>query len=206
MSEPADDPMATTDTAGPDATPGTAAPDSALPGEAPGDLDGTASEAPGAPAGNEAGGTGPGDASDEDLDDEGEDDLQGDGEDEDDLEDGDLDDEATFEDAAGNLSDVEEAELTEAEAAEEELDAILEAGRAAEPAVPAFVPAETLEQLGGNLVWKIGKDEFSEAIIVRVGYAKATRSFKALPRLRSATDQEVADAAKRGDLVIEWIE
>lgn len=96
-------------------------------------------------------------------------------------------------------------ELSEAQAAELELNAVLGA-EAADEDLPASIPTETLEQLGGSLVWKIGKDEFSDAIVVRVGYAKATRRFKTLPRLRSATDVEIADAARRGDLVIEWIE
>jgi hypothetical protein len=63
-----------------------------------------------------------------------------------------------------------------------------------------------LETLGNQLVWKIGKDEISGAVIVRVGYASATQSFRDLPRLFGATDQEIAAAAKDGALVVEWIE
>jgi hypothetical protein len=63
-----------------------------------------------------------------------------------------------------------------------------------------------LEMLGNQLVWKIGKDEVSGAVIVRVGYASATQSFRDLPRLFAATDQDVAAAAKEGALVVEWIE
>jgi hypothetical protein len=65
---------------------------------------------------------------------------------------------------------------------------------------------EQLEALGNQLVWKIGKDEISERVIVRVGYANATQSFRDLPRLRGATDAEIADAAKQNELVVEWIE
>ncbi len=65
---------------------------------------------------------------------------------------------------------------------------------------------EQLETLGNQLVWKIGKDEVSEGIIVRVGYADATQSFRDLPKLRGATDQEIAAAAKDGALTVEWIE
>jgi hypothetical protein len=65
---------------------------------------------------------------------------------------------------------------------------------------------EQLEALGNHLVWKIGKDEISERVIVRVGYANATQSFRDLPRLRGATDTEIADAAKQNELVVEWIE
>jgi hypothetical protein len=63
-----------------------------------------------------------------------------------------------------------------------------------------------LEGLSNQLVWKIGKEEVSERVVVRVGYASATSSFRELPKLRGATDAEVAEAAKVGDLVVEWIE
>jgi hypothetical protein len=77
----------------------------------------------------------------------------------------------------------------------------------------AIVTSETpqinvavLEGLSNQLVWKIGKEEVSERVVVRVGYASATGSFRELPKLRGATDTEVADAAKLGELVVEWIE
>jgi hypothetical protein len=65
---------------------------------------------------------------------------------------------------------------------------------------------EQLETLGNQLVWKIGKDETSERVIVRVGYANATQSFRDLPKLRGATDAEIAAAAKENELTVEWIE
>ncbi len=68
------------------------------------------------------------------------------------------------------------------------------------------VAAGLLEGLSNQLVWKIGKEEGSERVVVRVGYASATPSFRELPRLRSATDTEMAEAARNGDLVVEWIE
>lgn len=68
------------------------------------------------------------------------------------------------------------------------------------------VEAVVLEGLSNQLVWKIGKEEGSERVVVRVGYASATPSFRELPRLRSATDVEMAEAARNGDLVVEWIE
>ncbi len=64
----------------------------------------------------------------------------------------------------------------------------------------------TLEALGGQLVWKVGKEEMTERIVVRVGYASATPSFRDLPKLHSATDTELSDAAKNAELVVEWIE
>jgi hypothetical protein len=74
-----------------------------------------------------------------------------------------------------------------------------------QPVVPQINLA-VLEGLSNQLVWKIGKEEGSERVVVRVGYASATGSFRELPKLRGATDTEVADAAKLGDLVVEWIE
>jgi hypothetical protein len=74
-----------------------------------------------------------------------------------------------------------------------------------QPVVPQINLA-VLEGLSNQLVWKIGKEEGSERVVVRVGYASATGSFRELPKLRGATDTEVADAAKVGELVVEWIE
>jgi hypothetical protein len=73
-------------------------------------------------------------------------------------------------------------------------------------ALEAVISREQLEGLGNQLVWKIGKDENSEQVVVRVGYASATGSFRDLPKLRGATDTEIADAAKNGELIVEWIE
>jgi hypothetical protein len=75
-----------------------------------------------------------------------------------------------------------------------------------EPVIPTPDLRAQLETLGNQLVWKIGKDEISGAVIVRVGYASATQSFRDLPRLFAATDQDIAAAAKEGTLVVEWIE
>lgn len=68
------------------------------------------------------------------------------------------------------------------------------------------VSKDQLEGLGSHLVWKMGKDEITERVVVRVGYASATSSFRDLPKLRSANDTEIAEAAKNGELVVEWIE
>ncbi len=79
-------------------------------------------------------------------------------------------------------------------------------GDAEQPVLESRVLREQLETLGNQLVWKIGKDEISERIIVRVGYANATQSFRDLPKLRGASDTEIAAAAKDGELTVEWIE
>jgi hypothetical protein len=52
----------------------------------------------------------------------------------------------------------------------------------------------------------MGKEEGTEKVIVRMGYATNTSSFKELPKLRGATDSEIADAAKKGELTVEWID
>ncbi|MEY4530006.1 MAG: hypothetical protein RLZZ156_727 [Deinococcota bacterium] len=76
----------------------------------------------------------------------------------------------------------------------------------ASPIPETRVLREQLETLGNQLVWKIGKDETSERVVVRVGYANATQSFRDLPKLRGATDAEIAAAAKENELTVEWIE
>lgn len=55
-------------------------------------------------------------------------------------------------------------------------------------------------------MWRIGKDELSDNVVVRLGYASATPRFAHLPRLRSAGDAEVQEAAQTGRLVIEWVD
>ena len=63
-----------------------------------------------------------------------------------------------------------------------------------------------LETLGGQLVWRIGKDESSDDIVVRLGYASATPRFAHLPRLRSAGDAELQAALRDNRVVIEWVD
>ena len=63
-----------------------------------------------------------------------------------------------------------------------------------------------LETLGGQLVWRIGKDESSDDIVVRLGYASATPRFAHLPRLRSAGDDELQAALRDNRVVIEWVD
>ena len=65
---------------------------------------------------------------------------------------------------------------------------------------------EQLEHLGGHLVWRVGKHEASEDVIVRLGYASATPRFAHLPRLRSASDEELQEALDSGRIVIEWVD
>jgi hypothetical protein len=73
-------------------------------------------------------------------------------------------------------------------------------------AVPSAIDPALLDALAGQLVWKIGKEEETERIIVRVGYASATRSFGDLPRLHNTGDQELIDALRGQNFTVEWIE
>ncbi|MDV6374633.1 DUF3248 domain-containing protein [Deinococcus arenicola] len=70
---------------------------------------------------------------------------------------------------------------------------------------PGVLPQE-LEALGGQLVWRIGKDEVSDDVIVRLGYASSTPRFAHLPRLRSASDADLLLAIDGGRVVIEWVD
>lgn len=66
--------------------------------------------------------------------------------------------------------------------------------------------ARQLEALGGQLVWRIGKDELSEDVVVRLGFASATPRFAHLSRLRSTGDAELQAALGEGRIVIEWVD
>ena len=66
--------------------------------------------------------------------------------------------------------------------------------------------SEQLEALGGQLIWRIGKDDASDEVVVRLGYASATPRFAHLARLRSASDDDLRDALARNAVVIEWVD
>ncbi len=72
--------------------------------------------------------------------------------------------------------------------------------------LPTGILPQELEALGGQLVWRIGKDEVSDDVIVRLGYASATPRFAHLPRLRSANDADLLVAVSEGRVVIEWVD
>lgn len=74
---------------------------------------------------------------------------------------------------------------------------------------PEFTPQDLtrqLEALGGQLVWRIGKDELSDEVVVRLGFASATPRFAFLSRLRSAGDAELQAALAEKRVVIEWVD
>lgn len=65
---------------------------------------------------------------------------------------------------------------------------------------------QQLEGLGAHLVWRIGKAEGQEGVVVRLGYATATPRFAHLPRLRSASDHELQEALASGAVQVEWVD
>ncbi|PZA08790.1 MULTISPECIES: DUF3248 domain-containing protein [unclassified Meiothermus] len=65
---------------------------------------------------------------------------------------------------------------------------------------------DLLGKLGNHLVWRIGKAEGEEVLVVRVGLATATPHFAHLPRLRNIQDQEVEELLKSGAVRVEWVD
>ncbi len=63
-----------------------------------------------------------------------------------------------------------------------------------------------LETLAGHLVWKMGKDEDSEALVIRVGYASSTPLFAHRSRLHTLSDAEVQAAMQEHNYRVEWME
>lgn len=64
---------------------------------------------------------------------------------------------------------------------------------------------DLLERLGSHLVWRIGKAEGEELLVVRVGLAGASPEFGNLSRLRNATDEEMEVLAQAGQIRVEWV-
>lgn len=74
----------------------------------------------------------------------------------------------------------------------------------AQPDAPAL-PLELLDELAGNLLWRIGRVSDEEPVTVRVGLASSADLFQTLPRLRSASDSEVEAAINEATLKVEWV-
>ncbi|MBF6594072.1 MAG: DUF3248 domain-containing protein [Thermaceae bacterium] len=64
---------------------------------------------------------------------------------------------------------------------------------------------DLLERLGSHLVWRIGKAESEELLVVRVGLASATSEFSQLSRLRNASDEEMEQLVQAGQVRVEWV-
>jgi hypothetical protein len=68
------------------------------------------------------------------------------------------------------------------------------------------VEKDLLEALGQHLVWRIGRAEEEEVLVVRVGLASATPRFKELPRLVNIPEAEIERLAREGRVRVEWVE
>lgn len=67
------------------------------------------------------------------------------------------------------------------------------------------VNPESIDELAGSLLWRVGRGSDEEPVTVRVGFATAAAAFAELPRLRNATDEELREAVERGELRVEWV-
>jgi hypothetical protein len=65
--------------------------------------------------------------------------------------------------------------------------------------------ADALEDLAGALLWRIGRAADDGPVTVRVGFATSAALFAELPRLRNATEEELAGAIEADELRVEWV-
>ncbi len=65
---------------------------------------------------------------------------------------------------------------------------------------------DLLETLGQHLIWRIGRAEGEEVLVVRVGLASSAHRFRELPRLQNLSDEEMARLVKEGRVRVEWVE
>jgi hypothetical protein len=65
---------------------------------------------------------------------------------------------------------------------------------------------QALETLAGHLVWKMGKEDDSDELVIRVGFASSTPLFAHHPRLHSLSDAEVQAAIQNQHYRVEWME
>ena len=63
-----------------------------------------------------------------------------------------------------------------------------------------------LEQLAPHLVWKMGRDEETDEVVVRVGFASSTPSFALRGRLRAVSDEELQEALSSQHVRVQWME
>lgn len=75
----------------------------------------------------------------------------------------------------------------------------------AEVLAESGVDQETVADLAGSLVWRIGRLSDDAPVTVRLGTAQGLQQFSELPRLRNATDQELEEAITDGSLKVEWV-
>jgi hypothetical protein len=65
--------------------------------------------------------------------------------------------------------------------------------------------AAALEDLAGQLVWRIGRVSDDGPVTVRVALASSAALFQELPRLRTASDNEIEAAVDDNSLRVEWV-
>ena len=65
--------------------------------------------------------------------------------------------------------------------------------------------ASHIEDLASQLIWRIGRVSDEGPVTIRVGFASSAKLFAELPRLRSASDNELEAAVRDGALRIEWV-
>jgi hypothetical protein len=67
------------------------------------------------------------------------------------------------------------------------------------------VEAGVLDDLAGSLLWRIGRAAEDGPVTVRVGFATSAALFGELPRLRNASEEELAAAVDAGEVRVEWV-
>lgn len=67
------------------------------------------------------------------------------------------------------------------------------------------VSATLLDDLAGQLLWRIGRISDDGPVTVRVGLASSAGLFQELPRLRTASDNEIEAAVNDRSLRVEWV-
>lgn len=67
------------------------------------------------------------------------------------------------------------------------------------------VEAGMLDDLAGSLLWRIGRPTEDGPVTVRVGFATSASLFGELPRLRNASEEELAAAVDAGEVRVEWV-
>lgn len=70
--------------------------------------------------------------------------------------------------------------------------------------IPGIDDAQ-LEELANQLLWRIGRLTDEGPVTVRVGFASSAEQFQHLPRLRGASEEEVALALEENTVRVEWV-
>ena len=65
---------------------------------------------------------------------------------------------------------------------------------------------DLLDKLGQHLVWRMGRAEDEDVLVVRVGLASATPRFLELPRLLNLPEAEMRRLVQEGRVRVEWVE